>query len=226
MMMLATHPRNLQGGPISPGEWIDWERGAGAQHQGSCELQPTAVNVKRPRAAGPTERQLNFLLSLLEERDPGDDVELQHLADPARRERVGLTKALASEYIDRLLARPKKVSAPREPTPDVPAGRYALTGDDGTTDFYKVDRPTEGKWAGFTFVKLLVANGGYGDDMGEQRLRQAQGATILRRILDTGVMESLTRYGHELGACGICGRTLTDNESIERGIGPVCAGRL
>jgi hypothetical protein len=26
--------------------------------------------------------------------------------------------------------------------------------------------------------------------------------------------------------CRICGRRLTDAESVERGIGPVCAGRL
>ena len=35
--------------------------------------------------------------------------------------------------------------------------------------FYKVDRPTEGKWAGYTFVKLLVADGGFGDDLADAR---------------------------------------------------------
>lgn len=29
---------------------------------------------------------------------------------------------------------------------------------------------------------------------------------------------------HHAGACGRCGRTLTDPESIETGLGPVCAG--
>lgn len=109
---------------------------------------------------------------------------------------------------------------------DVPAGRYAITGEDGTTDFYKVDRPTEGRWAGRVFVKLLVAHGGYGDDLAEQRVGYAQTAGVLDRIAEAGVQEAMERYGRELGHCGHCGRTLTNAESIERGIGPVCAGKM
>src|SRR3546814_15197455 len=46
--------------------------------------------------------------------------------------------------------------------PDVPAGRYALLGDDEIWRFYQVDRPTEGKWKGYTFTKQLFgAPGGY-----------------------------------------------------------------
>ncbi|MEO7176602.1 MAG: DUF6011 domain-containing protein [Saprospiraceae bacterium] len=30
-------------------------------------------------------------------------------------------------------------------------------------------------------------------------------------------------YGLETGTCGICGRTLTDEASIRRGVGPICA---
>ena len=32
-------------------------------------------------------------------------------------------------------------------------------------------------------------------------------------------------YGKASGNCSICGRDLTDPESIERGIGPICAGK-
>lgn len=32
-------------------------------------------------------------------------------------------------------------------------------------------------------------------------------------------------YGRRTGVCACCGRTLTDPESIDRGIGPICAGR-
>jgi len=32
--------------------------------------------------------------------------------------------------------------------------------------------------------------------------------------------------GHVYGRCMICGATLTDERSIERGIGPICAGKL
>jgi hypothetical protein len=33
-------------------------------------------------------------------------------------------------------------------------------------------------------------------------------------------------YGKASGNCSICGRDLTDPESIERGIGPICAGKF
>ncbi|XOV94276.1 MAG: DUF6011 domain-containing protein [Bacteroidota bacterium] len=34
----------------------------------------------------------------------------------------------------------------------------------------------------------------------------------------------IINYGHETGECSICGRKLTDKESVRRGIGPVCGG--
>lgn len=36
---------------------------------------------------------------------------------------------------------------------------------------------------------------------------------------------AIEAYGHETGICAICGLTLTNPESIERGIGPICAER-
>jgi uncharacterized protein DUF6011 len=35
----------------------------------------------------------------------------------------------------------------------------------------------------------------------------------------------MVRYGQELGECGHCGRTLTDEASRAAGIGPVCASK-
>jgi hypothetical protein len=37
--------------------------------------------------------------------------------------------------------------------------------------------------------------------------------------------EYAKQYGLLIGKCGVCGRTLTNDESRERGIGPVCASR-
>lgn len=34
------------------------------------------------------------------------------------------------------------------------------------------------------------------------------------------------QMGGETGVCALCGRELTDPESVERGIGPVCYGKL
>lgn len=105
---------------------------------------------------------------------------------------------------------------------EVPAGRYAIETAEGATNalaFYKVDRPTEGRWAGYVFVKLIVS-----DD--EQRMSRAAGDAILRKIAEVGAEAASARYGHEIGSCGICGRTLTNDESRERGIGPVCAEKM
>lgn len=48
--------------------------------------------------------------------------------------------------------------------------------------------------------------------------------SIARKIMATGAREAMLRFGQELGSCGHCGRTLTNQASRERGIGPVCAG--
>ena len=34
------------------------------------------------------------------------------------------------------------------------------------------------------------------------------------------------KFGRETGACSVCGRTLTDPESVQRGIGPICAQKF
>jgi hypothetical protein len=39
-------------------------------------------------------------------------------------------------------------------------------------------------------------------------------------------VESAVAYGKQTGICACCGRELSDPESIERGIGPICAGKF
>lgn len=85
--------------------------------------------------------------------------------------------------------------------------------------FYKVDRPTEGRWAGYVFVKHIV-----GDD--EQRVSRAASASVLAKIVAAGPEAASARYGHEIGECGICGRQLTNDESRARGIGPICVQKM
>lgn len=181
-----------------------------------------------PAVANPaSERQVAFLNTLLDERNlfTGKLAEVNEADRDATLENIKasvptLSKAAASKWIEKLLECPKleTTSGPVN-LPDVPAGRYALTGNDGTTDFYKVDRPTEGRWAGKTFVKLLV-----GPE--EQRVSFAQTKTILDRILEAGVQDAMLRYGQEIGECGHCGRRLTNEESRELGIGPICRGHM
>ena len=101
---------------------------------------------------------------------------------------------------------------------EVPAGRYAISGKDGTTDFYMVDKPVEGRWKGYTFVKLQLS-----DDL--QRMPMSHQLTVLLRI-GADPRAAMERYGREIGECGHCGRTLTNEESREFGIGPVCRAKM
>jgi hypothetical protein len=106
-----------------------------------------------------------------------------------------------------------------QPTTDVPAGRYAIENDEGTLGFFQVDRPTEGRWAGYTFVKYQASDETYPVRDKAKRDR------ILSKIAQN-VKEAMLTYGREIGACGHCGRTLTDEDSRNAGIGPVCAGKV
>ncbi len=38
--------------------------------------------------------------------------------------------------------------------------------------------------------------------------------------------EEAAQFGHLYGRCCICGRTLTNEDSIDAGIGPICAGKV
>jgi hypothetical protein len=38
--------------------------------------------------------------------------------------------------------------------------------------------------------------------------------------------DSAVAYGKMFGACAVCNRTLTDSESVARGIGPICAEKF
>ena len=46
---------------------------------------------------------------------------------------------------------------------------------------------------------------------------------IGRKIIAAGAEDAMRRYGREIGECGHCGRTLTNDASRAAGIGPVCA---
>lgn len=135
----------------------------------------------------------------------------------------------ASQMIDYLTAhgylpawaKPGAQAQTRTPFPKVPAGHYAVTSATGNNDldFYRVDVPEDGKWAGCSFVKRII--GGHPDTP----VRGAEAKAALQRILDEGVDAAGLRYGQEVGRCRKCNRHLTDDESRAAGIGPDCAAR-
>jgi hypothetical protein len=110
----------------------------------------------------------------------------------------------------------------------LPSGRYAIAHGEnsdglGKVAFYIIDNVKEGKWAGWVFVNILA-----GDNKlrcGSQRPGQKyQGKhEDLIREIQKDPLAATVLFGRLIGRCGICGRTLTDPESIEAGIGPICA---
>lgn len=172
-----------------------------------------------------TEKQLDFIRTLCTERQVPEAklTELDRLI-----ENDAVSVDLAAKIIQWLLTLPYKAgSQPQGSGIDVsglPSGRYAV-GD----VLVKVDNLTDsdgGKWAGWVFVK----NGSeYTDEkFGSQRpgnTYYGSHADLLAAILDdpTSAMQA---YGRVTGSCGVCGRTLEDEVSVERGLGPVCASRV
>lgn len=175
-----------------------------------------------PKSQPASDKQVAFIESLAAERQQAlaaaNDTRTQ--VTLARDGKLG--KREASQLIDALKALPRdeaKPKAPAEPQgPQVEEGFY-ITSDD-------------------TVYKVQVAVHGSGNLYGK-RLNPATGsfdyeASVprkLRALMAEGQAERLTlerakQLGHLYGMCCVCGRTLTDEGSIEAGIGPVCAKRV
>jgi hypothetical protein len=164
----------------------------------------------------PTEKQVAYLKSLVGSRLPETDWDEVVLA---QQDAGTWTKRGASALIETLKNLPAREAKPAAPqvTSDVPAGHYALpSSGDNDLVFYRVDRPTDGKWAGRVFVKMVVG----GRAASNVRRDYQQG--ILDRIAEYGPSEAQVLYGQEIGRCGRCNRHLTDEESRRLGIGPEC----
>lgn len=142
----------------------------------------------------------------------------------------GVTKSKASEIIDWLNRQPMSMQVRRQAsTPNtggrygelhrlleqVPEGRYALHREEDAYDFFAVDRKRKR-------VSKVLGGNIYGATR-RQRITLLEQCSALRRLIDHGDFnEARQAYGRELGACGCCGKGLTDPISVSRGIGPDC----
>lgn len=114
---------------------------------------------------------------------------------------------------------PATTATPAPATPDVPAGHYAIE-EEGELHFFQVEHGKPGtRWEGFTFLSIQAS-----DDLHSIRNPERKSA-ILTAIAANPAMASAA-YGHGIGRCGVCNRTLTDPVSIENGIGPKCAAKM
>lgn len=106
------------------------------------------------------------------------------------------------------------------PLPDVPEGHYAIPSLTGNNDldFFRVDRPTEGEYAGKTYIKRVI--GGHPD----KNIRFNQFRPVLEAILKFGVDESGLLYGQKIKSCRWCNKSLTQFASRQLSCGETCAG--
>lgn len=91
---------------------------------------------------------------------------------------------------------------------------YALVRN-GVTQFYKIERPSEGPHQGKTFVTRQASDS-------FDRMPWVESGEVMDAIAADAEAAGL-RYGREIGRCYRCHRTLTDAESRAAGIGPDCA---
>lgn len=83
------------------------------------------------------------------------------------------------------------------------------------------------KWAGMIFVKEGENKLGYiqhGKFIRKFQCSDGQEAAVLDCCNDP--LKAAVAYGKAWSICAVCHRTLTNDESIERGIGPICAEKF
>lgn len=83
---------------------------------------------------------------------------------------------------------------------------------------FKVQRSPE---SGHLYAKELIAC-----ESGKHSFEYAQGWVKRLRAEDRMTLEQAKEFGVLYGVCCVCGRTLTNEDSIEAGIGPICASKL
>ena len=119
-------------------------------------------------------------------------------------------------------APPTTAAATQRPHVDLPpVGRYAMQeagppNGDLEWKFYVVTQSRRN-----TNLRFLQEQ--YGDN---KRPVPYSKLPIVCTVLNSNPKFYMEQYGKQIGRCGKCGRTLTDPESIDRGIGPECWSRM
>jgi hypothetical protein len=193
---------------ILVGEQQIWAKGQGARH----------VDCPEPNSGDPypdrTADEARALAPVATGRPASRaQVTLIETLQAERGQPVGapeaLTSAEASTLIPALIAMPRISRGSRRiDLCGCPEGRYAVATDEGHLAFYNVTERGVFLQTSDTLNKLSAAT--------EQ-------AIIAKIMVDPG--EAARAYGRELGCCGVCNRTLTNDISRANGIGPVCSAK-
>lgn len=172
-------------------------------------LVPTVPQTGRPATA----KQLAFLKVLVAEREVGQQEEALLQTGRNLWAKGELTATLASRLIEMMQAQLRKAKSTDAPATPLQAGIYRRP--DGA--LYRVYL---GQNSGAMLAKLVELRAG--GSVSYEYAGAAAGRVNASQRLPLAEVGSL---GIATGTCLCCGRRLDDPESVDRGIGPVCAGK-
>lgn len=157
-----------------------------------------------------SEKQIAFFERLYAERD----FDTQAIHDVRNRLQSGesIPMRYLSQCIDIMTGYPRK----------------AVTHEDGQAvgEGYYLQEDTVYKVVASKSTGNLYAKALHSTEHGSASWDYAPGAMKHLRAAHRLTLDQAREMGTRLGACVICGKALTDPDSVERGIGPVCAARI
>jgi hypothetical protein len=178
----------------------------------SSEERSTIHNIVRNPDAPATDKAIAFMLGLGGARDNGMEIEDFLEMVQAWRDGEILTAGFVSDRIDEYKTLPFRPTSATKVEP----GYYTL-GAGYIKEFYVV---VETKDKQRTYAKQLVKTGK------NWNWEYVRGAVSKLRGLTPLTLEKAAEWGRLHGQCIICQRALSDPESVQRGIGPVCAKKV
>jgi hypothetical protein len=176
------------------------------------------VPIDSPNEGNPSPRQLDLMNKLIAEIDQLDStagrMAHSYMEKMAGRWTPG-REGNASRWIDRLIAKVGELRTAR-PAVEIEDGMYVLDGE-----IYKVQHAVHG--SGQQYAKLFVPPATEGE---RATFQYAPGVVTRLRPEHRMSMDQAREYGALYGTCVRCGRVLTREDSIERMMGEICAGKI
>jgi hypothetical protein len=177
----------------------------------------TSLPVKAEKKNTASGKQVKFIEKLLSEMNGELRVKMQKVYDDlvdAGKLDVKVASQLIDTFIKLVKDQPKQTTPSRPETGEVTEGMYRKGGE-----IFKVQRAVHG--SGQLYAKKLV-----GSKEDGWSFEYAAGAIRGLTADDKMTLSEAKEFGALYGTCCVCARTLTKEESIEAGIGPVCAGKF
>lgn len=207
---------------------------SGKRHEhrgGTLEIERTAVPAQLFAPVVPaTQKQKDYLNKLLAARPGFRDIEnlwpdrVETLSKEMASAKIKETLEVAAEVIESHWSASSDLTSLLEGVDD---GYFALPSKSGTNDldFIRISS-NQGRVNAANKGKRRVNRflGGHGN-IDIRISEQIEFAKIVVAISIEERREANARFGREIGRCGVCGKSLTDEISRAEGLGPICRGR-